>query len=90
MKNNLLLRIKMRNKMRKVEKDPAAFISRVLHANFAGAEHSMKVEGDFEILNEVFKQTHDELEPLLKADLIDYWEIGENGRTNPKRGNLLR
>lgn len=89
MKNNLLLRFKLRKKMRGVEKDADAFISRVLHANFNGEQHSMKVEGDT-AFTETFSQTYDELEPLVKADLADYWKIEENGRPNSKRRNLLR
>ena len=56
------------------------------YANFFGSQHNMVVEG--EVFQEVHNKTFDELAPLEKADLTDFW-IGEHG-ADKKRRNLLR
>lgn len=47
-------------------------------ANFAGFEHSMIVEGELE-------KVYQDLASLEKADLIDFFNLENNGRANKKR-----
>ncbi len=70
-----------------IEKTKGDYISYILSENFDGNEHNMVVDG--KVFDFVQKQTEQELLPLEKADLTDYWNLGENGRTNKKRRNLL-
>lgn len=65
------------------------YISQVLRANFGDDSHRMEVK-DEKVFQEIFSRTFEELSPLEKADLIDYWEKEENGRTNKTRRNILR
>ncbi len=78
----------LKKRVRGIEKTKGDYIPSVLGENFDGAQHKIVVEG--KVFSEVYNETKDELLPLEKADLIDYWNLGENGRTNKARRNLLR
>lgn len=79
----------LRKYVKDVEKNNGDFISYVLDANSLDKEHIMLVEGE-KFFEEVYNLSKKELSPLEKVDLIDYWEMVENGRTNKKRRNILR
>ena len=51
-------------------------------ANFDDFEHSMIVGGELE-------KVYQDLAPLEKADLIDFFNLESDGRTNKKRWNIL-
>ncbi len=79
----------LRKYVKDVEKNNGDFISYVLDANSLDKEHIMLVEGK-KFFEEAYNLSKNELSPLEKVDLIDYWEMVENGRTNKKRRNILR
>lgn len=89
MDKNKALNKKLRKYVKDVEKNNGDFISYVLDANSLDKEHIMLVEGK-KFFEEACNLSKNELSPLEKVDLIDYWEMVENGRTNKKRRNILR
>lgn len=87
--NKTRLKRQLNKKIGKIEKTKNDYVSYVINANFGHKLHNMEVK-DKEVFNEVYQETYLELLPLEQADLHDYWNLGENGRTNKTRRNLLR
>ena len=56
---------------------PEKFIFSVLDANFHGQKHSMLIDGEFDL-----KEVYHELSDIEKADLIDYFNMENNERTD--------
>ena len=56
---------------------PEKFIFSVMNANFQDKEHSMLIGGEFDL-----KEVYSELSDLEKADLIDYFNMEKDERTD--------
>lgn len=69
-------------KKQKLTKDD--FVSTTIYANFGDKLHNMKVDKQ-NVFDEVYQETKEELLPLEKADLIDFWNKEGHGRTDKKR-----
>lgn len=74
----------LQKKIKNVEKLNEDYISYVLHENFSNNQHIMLVEEKVDM-----SEIYGELSDLEKADLIDFWNKENNGRSNKKRRNLL-
>lgn len=74
----------LQKKIKNVEKLNGDYISYVLHENFSNNQHIMLVEEKVDM-----SEIYGELSDLEKADLIDFWNKENNGRSNKKRRNLL-
>ena len=57
--------------------EPDKFIFSVINANFQGERHSMLIDGEFS-----YKGIDKELSELEKIDLIDYFNMEQNERTD--------
>lgn len=77
MKDELALKEELEEYVKNVEKKYGDYISFVLNANFEGRQHTMLIEEEVDI-----KDIYEELSPLEKADLIDYFNMEINGRTD--------
>lgn len=88
MKHDFIISRKLNKKVKNVEKKHRDYISYVLDANFHNEKHIMLVE-DKDLYLQIYNTVKQELEPLETVDLLDFNKIGEYGRSNKKRRNLL-
>lgn len=71
---------------KQVDRDDEIYISSILQEKLGADQHIMLIEEKmYSKSQKGFERLEKEFSLLEKVDLIDYWNIVENGRTNKTR-----